>query len=250
MTRVFSMALELTVDEIIDTLKRSSLTTVLVEGKDDVVVYRWMENEVGITTASFFPCGGREKLLQVFERRSEFQNVKVIFVADKDAYVYTHTPEHLNEIIWTNGYSIENDLYEQKIESLFDSVEETIFRDSLHNFIEYYAFEVENFLDGKPYSFRNHPQHIICEEKNEIKKEFLESINFTSAKKETKDKLKKEYNVLIRGKSLFALLTRILSNQGRQIKHSKMSLLEHCYRTHKSPNFINLIGEVHNRISA
>lgn len=244
------MALELTVDEIVDTLKRSSLTTVLVEGKDDVLLYRWMENEIGITNASFFPCGGRDKLLQVFGRRNEFSNLKTIFVADKDAYVYINPPEDLNEIIWTNGYSIENDLYERKIETLLDNDEKSMFLKSLNSFIDYYAFEIENFLEGKSYCFRNHPQHIICETKNEVKREFLESINFKDPKKEIKQDLEERYDVLIRGKSLFALLTRILSKQSRQIKHSKMSLLEHCFRTHKSQRFINLIGEIQARISA
>lgn len=244
------MALELSVDEIVDTLKRSSLKTVLVEGKDDVLLYRWMENEIGITNASFFPCGGRDKLLQVFERRNEFPNLKVVFVADKDSFVYTNTPEGLNEIIWTNGYSIENDLYERKIEALLDNDERTIFLKSLNSFIDYYAFEIENFLNGRKYCFRNHPQHIICETKNEVRREFLESINFSDPKKEIRKDLEERYDILIRGKSLFGLLTRILSKQSRQIKHSKMSLLEHCYRTHKSQRFISLIVEVQARISA
>ena len=79
------MALELTVDEIIETLKRSSLTTVLVEGVDDVMIYRWLEDEIGIHNANFFPCGGRNNLLEIYERRAEFSELKTIFVADKDA---------------------------------------------------------------------------------------------------------------------------------------------------------------------
>jgi hypothetical protein len=245
------MSLDLTVDEIVDTLKRSSLTTVLVEGKDDILIYRWIESEIGVVNANFFPCGGREKLLQVFERRSEFPDLKTIFVADKDAYVYVNPPENLSEIIWTNGYSIENDLYfGRNIESLLDEQEKDIFSTSLNSFIEYYAFEVENFLEGREFCFSNHPQHLICDFQNIVKQDFLEQINFVRAKDEVVENLRNNYDVLIRGKSLFALLTRILSKPKRPIKHSKLTLLEHCYRTHKSGKFIELIYRINEKIYA
>ncbi len=245
------MDLELTVDEIVETLKRSSLTTVLVEGKDDILIYRWIESEIGIVNANFFPCGGRDKLLQVFARRSEFPEIKTIFVADKDAYVYISPPKDLSEIIWTNGYSIENDLYYgRNIESLFDSEEKKSFSLSLESFIEYYAFEIQNYLEGREYSFSNHPQHLICEFRNIVKQEFLNNINFSVAKDEIRNNLRDNYDVLIRGKSLFALLTRILSKNERSIKHSKLTLLEHCYRTHKSEKFIELINKINDQICA
>lgn len=245
------MDLELSVDEIVETLKRSSLTTVLVEGKDDEMIYRWIEDEVGVINASFFPCGGRDKLLQVFERRNEFLNIKTVFVADKDAFVYVNPPNSYNEILWTNGYSIENDLYfGRQIEALLSKEEQTIFLKSLNSFIEYYAFEIQNYINGKEYCFKKHPQHIICEFKNEVKQEFLQEINFIKADKQIEDNLKDNYDILIRGKSLFALLTRILCKNSREIKHSKASLLEHCYRTHKSKKFIELITRIKTKISA
>lgn len=245
------MDLELSVDEIVETLKRSSLTTVLVEGKDDEMIYRWIEDEVGVVNASFFPCGGRDKLLQVFERRNEFLNIKTVFVADKDAFVYVNPPNRYNEILWTNGYSIENDLYfGRQIEALLSKEEQTIFLKSLNSFIEYYAFEIQNYINGKEYCFKKHPQHIICEFKNEVKQEFLQEINFIKADKQIEDNLKDNYDILIRGKSLFALLTRILCKTSREIKHSKASLLEHCYRTHKSKKFIELITRIKTKISA
>jgi len=245
------MALELTVDEIIETLKRSSLTTVLVEGVDDVMIYRWLEDEIGIHNANFFPCGGRNNLLEIYERRTEFSELKTIFVADKDAFVYINPPEKYNEVIWTNGYSIENDLYYGRgIEQLFSNDERDIFLKSLNNFIDYYAFEIENFRNQREYNFRNHPQHILCKTQHTVKQEFLQQINFVKASADTIADLNENYDVLIRGKSLFALLTRILSHRNRQIKHCKASLLEHCYRTHKSEMFTRLLTEISHKISA
>ena len=245
------MGLELTVDEIIETLKRSSITTVLVEGVDDVMVYRWLEEEIGVQKANFFPCGGRKNLLKIYERRSEFSHLKTVFVADKDTYVYINPPEIYSDVIWTNGYSIENDLYYGRgVEKLFTKPEKLVFTKSLNNFIEYYAFEIEKCIEGKECCFRNHPQHILCETQHIIKQEFLEQINFRRANDSIESNLKENYDVLIRGKSLFALVTRILNHKNRRIKHSKLSLLEHCYRTHKSIMFIRLLTEIENKICA
>lgn len=245
------MALELTVDEIIETLKRSSLTTVLVEGVDDVMIYRWLEDEIGIHNANFFPCGGRNNLLEIYERRAEFSSLKTVFVADKDAFVYINPPEKYNEVIWTNGYSIENDLYYGRaIEKLFSNEERVIFLKSLNSFIDYYSFEIENFKNQREYSFRNHPQHILCDIHHTIKQEFLQQINFVKANDKIINDVTENYDILIRGKSLFALLTRILSHSNRQIKHSKSSLLEHCYRTHKSTMFTKLLTDINTKICA
>jgi hypothetical protein len=245
------MELELTVDEIVETLKRSSLTTVLVEGVDDVMIYRWIEDEIGIENANFFPCGGRGMLLQVFERRHEFSNLKVVFVADKDTYVYSEPPPQYSDIIWTNGYSIENDLYYgRKIEQILSKDELEIFLISLESFTEYYSFEIENFLNGKDFSFKRHPQHIVSDITHNVKPELLQEINFVEADPKLVSNVKENYDVLIRGKSLFALLTRILCGKNRAIKHSKASLLEHCYRTHKSEMFVRLLDQIHNKISA
>ncbi|HLO54733.1 MAG TPA: DUF4435 domain-containing protein [Saprospiraceae bacterium] len=245
------MALELTVDEIIETLKRSSLTTVLVEGVDDVMIYRWLEDEIGIHNANFFPCGGRINLLEIYRRRAEFSHLKTIFVADKDAYVYINPPEEYNDVIWTNGYSIENDLYYGRgIEQLFSNEEREVFLKSLNSFIEYYSFEIENFQNQREYSFKNHPQQILCDVQHTIKQEFLQQINFVKANNDIINNVKENYDILIRGKSLFALLTRILSHRNRAVKHSKSTLLEHCYRTHKSEMFIKLLTDINNKISA
>ena len=245
------MELVLTVDEIVETLKRSDLTTILVEGKDDIIVYRWIEEEIGILNVNFLPCGGRGKLLEVFDRRSEFSDLKTIFVADKDTYVYINPPENLDEIIWTNGYSIENDLYYgRQVEGLLNRDEQEVFSTSLNSFIEYYSFEVQNLIDGNEYQLRNHPQHIVCNIQNIVKAEFLAQRSFIKAPEELENNIIENYDVLIRGKSLFALLTRILSHPNRNIKHSKMSLLEHCYKTHRSDKFIELIQKIRNKISA
>lgn len=244
------MEIHLTADEIVETLKRSSLTTVLVEGKDDMTIYRWMEQKIGITNANFLPCGGRDNLIKVFNRRDEFRHIKTIFVADKDAYVYSETPKELNDIIWTKGYSIENDLYHGKfIENLLNVNEEVNFRLSLKNFITYYAFEVEQFNKKLVYNFSNHPNQVL-KDNQELNHDFLTSVNFQNPSSETIDYLQKEYDLLIRGKSLFALLMRFLSHKKRDIKHKKATLFETCFKLNENSCILGLTNEIEKRLYA
>ena len=101
----------MTVDECVALLRRTDLQTVIVEGKDDMQIYQWAERRVGIQKANVLPVGGRETLLAVYKRRSEFAHLPVAFVADRDLWLFSGIPPGYPDIIWTEGYSIENDLY-------------------------------------------------------------------------------------------------------------------------------------------
>ena len=242
------MNIRLTVDEIVGLLKRSTLTTVVVEGKDDMTIYRWIEQQIGIDKVNFLPCGGRDKLLQVFGRRNEFAHIKTIFLADKDCFVYSKVPDEYNEIIWTKGYSIENDLYAGKfLEKMLSVNEEVHFRASLNNFITYYAFEVDQFNKKLIYNFSNHPNQVL-NDSHELNQNFLNKINFNAPSPETISYLEREYDLLIRGKSLFALLLRFLSSQKRDVKHSKKSLCETSFKLGANEHLIKIMQQIEERL--
>ena len=244
------MSKKLTPDELVETLKRSSLTTVLVEGKDDMLIYRWIEEEIGIENASFLSCNGRENLIRVFKRRDEFSHIKTIFIADKDCFVYDCTPIELDEIIWTEGYSIENDLYfGQNLEKLMDINEDTKFRVALKNFISYYAFEVEQYQKKIVYNFATHPNQCLDSADN-LDTTFLTSVNFTDPDPATIKTIEDNYQLLLRGKSLFALLLRYLSYSSRSIKHSRKSLIEHSFKLHRSGLIDKMIEQLNERLYA
>ena len=101
----------LTVEELVATLRNSDLPTVIVEGQDDMRIYRWVEERLGSRTANVLPTGGRPNLLSVYERRREFLDLPVAFVADQDMWLFSGIPTEYGGVIWTEGYSIENDLY-------------------------------------------------------------------------------------------------------------------------------------------
>jgi hypothetical protein len=205
------------VREIVDLLKRTSLITVLVEGKDDAVVYRHLNDKINIDDIdiSILECGGRVKLFKIFKRRQEFRNAKVIFLADKDMWVFGNVPEEYKNIVFTDGYSIENDLY---IESYFNNLlnEEKI--KDLHNLIKclsvWFAFEVNQYKKTGNYQAKYSvgqicPNNILCIE-------FKNRINFIDPPEELVNEIYSEYTRKLRGKQLFDALVKFVDSDKKE----------------------------------
>ena len=72
---------------LVGMLHNSRLPTVIVEGKDDHQIYQWVERCAGSQKANVLPVGGKETLLAVYKRRSEFAHLPVAFVADRGSVV-------------------------------------------------------------------------------------------------------------------------------------------------------------------
>ena len=113
-----SGGIKLSEDEMVSYLKNTFLPTILVEGSDDLSVYnRHLESKINIEDVDILSCQGRLALLNIFKRKEEFKNAKVVFVADKDMWFFDGVPEeYKNQIVFTDGYSLENDIY---VESRF-----------------------------------------------------------------------------------------------------------------------------------
>ena len=129
----------LTVDELVSTLRRSKLPTVVVEGRNDMQILRWMEDLLKTHEIDILGVGGRPNLLAIYDRKSEFEHLPIAFIADRDKELFTQLPEGYEDIIWTQGYSIENDLYagaEPSLENLMDPQEAAEHRQLLNTVIK------------------------------------------------------------------------------------------------------------------
>ena len=236
------MGLQLTQEELFAYLKNSDLDTILVEGKNDATIYRWLEDEISTTNISILHCNGRETLLNVYEKRKEVEHIRLFFIADKDKYVYTGVPKDYEDVFWTEGYSIENDLYfGGYLESLLDSNEKENFNKALTNFIRKYAIDIYEIKCGNDTPINYHPQEILDNNfELKIAVEEIEEVNPTTRE------LTENYQLKIRGKSLFAILFLFLGNRRRRVKHNKNSLMEICLKC----NDKNLVNNIKNRIIA
>lgn len=231
-------------DEIIATLKHSSLPTVLVEGGDDIIVYRRLEMRFGPGIISVMPAGGRPNVLSVFARRAELgSDFKIVFVVDKDAWIITGVPVLDEEqLVMTDGYSIENDIYRDgDLETFMLAAEQGDFRRELEAFVSWFALIFSR--NGK---FSLHPDAVF------VGGLIPAAVTALSPGENYPDQLRENiatnYQRLLRGKSLFALLLRQLSRSGRHPRHNSESLLEYVARE-PGPLVSDLFNRVHQKLA-
>ncbi|MEF8750054.1 MAG: DUF4435 domain-containing protein [Candidatus Accumulibacter propinquus] len=194
---------DLSVNEIISTLRRSSLPTVVVEGSDDIVVHRRLEDRLAHLGVSVFPVGGRDKVISAFDRRGELPaGAKVVFVADQDTWVYSSVPPayaHPN-IVFTAGYSIENDVFvDGNLDAILAAQDERAFRQDLATFVDWYALALTRHLADCRNPIALHPEQVL----DPAQLPDLMSLRPGEAFPTTlRDQVHGEYARLLRGKSL------------------------------------------------
>lgn len=219
---------DMSVDEYLEVLKRSSLPTIITEGRDDYKIFRRMEREFSDIGVSLMPVGGKDKVIQIFNRRQEYGHIKTAYIVDRDCWVFTSVPEGYdnNLIILTDGYSIENDLYRDgDIEDfLYGEEREKYYRD-LDALVEWFSCTIKKYLNGEAIDLDIHPNRILDEE-GKIKSPFQEFIDSISVEEDFRKHIRQEYKKFVRGKNLMALILRYLSHKNRDSKYSRANLIE------------------------
>ena len=242
--------LNMMVDDWVTTLSHSYLPTVIVEGKDDVQIYRWMEKHIDIQNADVLSVGGRNNLLSLYERRKEFAHLPVAFVADRDLWLFSGIPSDYPDIIWTQGYSIENDLYAgADLESLLDAGETEEHQQVLDIIIEWFAFEVEEYLAEREARVDTHCNRVVPPGKTEMDQDFCTRRGFRPPNEELHQQVKDEYQLQLRGKSLFEILVRFLNTPDHG-RFDDVALREIAVKMADSHELMDrLIGEIERTIT-
>lgn len=219
-----------TEDELVDTLRRSSLPTVLVEGRNDMPIYRWVEERLGSREASIQAAGDKNRLLAVFRRRQEFSHLPVAFVADRDMCLFSGIPSEYDGVIWTAGYSIENDLYvDAELENLLCAEETSLHQQLLEAIVEWFAFEVEECLAERYFKVSYHCNDVVPLGQTKMGEGFVSSRGFRPPGEEIYQQIRRAYQLQLRGKLLFQMLIRFLSARGRCRKYSYDDLYDNAF---------------------
>ena len=243
-----------TVDELVAVLRRSNLPTVLVEGQEDMRIYRWVEERIGSQKANVQPTGGRENLLSIYAKRHEFADLPVAFVADRDMWLFSEIPSDYRELIWTEGYSIENDLYAgADLETLLEAEEAQEHQQVLDTIVEWFAFEVEEWfafeveecLAGKPFEVKIHCNRVVPLGQTQMDVNFRKSRGFRPPAEEIHRQIREAYQLQLRGKQLFQMLERCLNARQRGTRYNISSLHEIAVKlTDSHPLMGKLIQEI------
>ncbi len=202
---------EFTLEENIAYLDHSDLSyEVIVEGKDDVIIYRELEKEIDNVTV--LPVGGRKEVLEMFETEQDNPNSKYIFIADKDTWCNTGIPEEYNHthLIFTTGYSIENDVFiDHECQKIIDNhPNKNQFYQDKDKFIEWYALALQAKIDElnpmpDTRDLSTNPFHLFKKYDEFI--QLLENETYPTDKKQC---LTEEFPLTIHGKSLLTLFTK------------------------------------------
>ncbi|MCD4793896.1 MAG: DUF4435 domain-containing protein [Bacteroidales bacterium] len=229
----------LTPDILIETLKRSNLPTVLIEGKDDIIIYRKFQNKIGARYVSFQECGGRNTLLKIFDRKDELSNKKIMFIADKDMWVFSSVPEKYNEIFFTKGYSIENDLYEDGqslIQGFFSDNEKDRFKKIIQEIIYWFAFEVNKIKSDEGYDAEFSEVTILSTKTfnkalNKFTEYFISKRGIENFQNETVIEINDNYIQKLRGKFIFQVLELLFQERinKEEVTYTKNQLFDLCY---------------------
>ena len=202
----------LTVDQLVNVLKHSQTPSLVVEGDDDVIIYRELTKRIGILDVILRPSGGRPNLLQVYERRSEFDHIPVVFIADQDMWLFSGIEQGYDDVIWTSGFSIENDLYsDADLDSLIDANDIVEHQKILDSISTWFAFTVEEYLSGNSPKLDLHCDAIVPRGKTELDADFCTRQGFQIPNPDRIQQIRSAYQLLLRGKQLFQLLVRFLS---------------------------------------
>ena len=249
-----------TVEALVTKLRLSKKANIVVEGKEDAIIYGKLVDCLGQSRIDFFPAGGRQTLLDLYDKLScyenqgDFNHAPVVFIADRDAWLFNNgIPKCYSNIIWTDGYSIENDLYEGAIpslETLMDTGEADEYKKVLDTIAEWFAFEVEEFLAGRRPEFSTHCNEVLLNNKTTMDPDFCKRRGFREPNPKLKKKIRKAYQSQLRGKLLFQMLVRFLSKSSRPVKYNWAVLYDIpiSMSSPSHPLMTKLIREIKTRI--
>ncbi len=218
---------EVSVEEAIATLSRSSLPTIVVEGTDDILVYRELETYHNGSFLSVFPVGGRDAVLSLFDSRSAMESGTVLFIADQDSWVIQGIPEpyHHPDLLLSNGYSIENDVIRDgNLINLMSASEKESFASELDRFIVWYTVAFHSFCEDQNERIAIHPNEVF--NRAGLVTSSANDIAHSETLRDLQAIILADPFRLIRGKSLLNLIMRHLSYTGRSVRHNGRALME------------------------
>ena len=216
-----------TLENLVVELRLSNKPNIIVEGKEDEIIYGKLVERLGRFDIGFFRAGSKDTLLHLYEELSgyenagDFRHTPVAFIADRDMWLFRGIPSRYDDIICTEGYSIENDLYSSaKLRDRVGNMAE--YDQTLDSISMWFAYKVEEYLEKNPpppkkvfQSFRDEEHVDVGHRLGRIipveKTALAPDLEFLPSDHERVRDVRSAYHLQLRGKLLFELLVRFLN---------------------------------------
>lgn len=219
---------KLTVDDVIAVLQKTNVPTLISEGKGDVIVLRRLEDKLSHHGVITLAADGKDKVLEIFDRKSEINNDQpIMFFVDQDIWIHGKIPYNFvdDNLFYTDGYSIENDMFRDgEIINFFTKDELTVFQNDLNKFLIWYSVALERHLNESTAPIATNPSIILDSDKSIV--DLLDLSDGESCPSKDINDLSENFHKLLRGKSLFSIALRQLNKKGRTVRYSNYALLE------------------------
>jgi hypothetical protein len=221
-----------------------------VEGEDDEAIYRWLESHFGLPAGSVFPCGGRNVLINIYRQRARLVGKRIVWLADLDMWKFSAPPSDLSGIIFTSGYSIENDLYAgSEIELLLSTDERTRHTQLLDVVCNWFVFEILEHQAGRESQVGANIKKVFDLSNLAIREPFATSRQYVPPNPAFVDIVRKDYKLSLRGKTLIDVLFECVNYSKRPARHSKEAIVENCLKLYPNNPFIDrIMNEVRARL--
>ena len=241
---------ELTVDEIISTLRHSTLPTVLVEGRDDMSVFGYIEENFD-DDVSVMQCGGVKKLLAVYDRRDEFDGLAVVFLADRDMKLFENEAKlNSDRFVYTTGYSLENDIIAgSNVMSFYSSDDIDHYNAIRHELSKWWAYVVCEYKAGNHCCLSHKIRRLLknIDDQPTLKKEIIVESDGSSYREPHPDDVKaieNDFELLMRGHQLADLHSYLLGKKGGEYKSLANCLFLVLLKNSPSPYMKRLVREL------
>lgn len=223
---------------------------VVIEGEDDIFVFRPLMTIFKNKKIIVHSVGGRNNVLSVYNNVKNTPYLKqAIFIVDQDSWIFSGIPKDYQHerIICTSGYSIENDVYiDKKIDSLMHGLDvHSSFESNLRLYLKWFALAITRFctdnnacgeqLDVHPTAFFK-DQHSI--------NTYHALKNGEVFPQQAYDDLLVNYALKFRGKCLLPLAINALGDRPSNPKYNTKTIMEEAVITGRGVHLNRIFSEV------
>ncbi len=229
------MGRTITYEEILSTLNRTKLKTIVVEGKDDKEIYQSIENCIEDITVSFIKLDCRNNVIKASKEPSLSTKNNIVFLVDKDKDFILENVDQLtsrgNRITTTEGYSIENDIIlggKDVIHRFLNEDEKRELQLVIQKLTYWFFYQVINNdkLDECPQNT------VIDLTLEEVKKKYPQCEKCECLRNNTRE----NFESYVRGKTLLWVFGYIFRKPERKIKYHESQIIDICLRGNSEGN--------------
>lgn len=226
-----------TYEEIICTLKRTTLKTIVVEGKDDKEIYQSIENCMDDITISFVKLDCRNNVIKASNESCLESKANIVFLVDKDKDYILGEVENIiskgKRIITTEGYSIENDVIvggKEIVLRFLNEEEKEELNLILKKLTYWFYYQIVN--NGK---LEECPQNTVLGlSLEEVQSHYPQCTNCERLRYITED----NFESYVRGKTLLWVYGYVFRKPERKLKYHEHHVIDICLKGNHNGNAI------------